>query len=121
VATKKDGFVSVRLEARSSRFALPIETSASEYLARDIGEMGKKDMKKKIKYTDEPIRLGRRVEDFLPSPAEIALQAKTTRVTLNLNEESLRIFKKEAHRLAVPYQRLLRMVVDLYAQHHLMR
>lgn len=77
-------------------------------------------MKKKIKYTDEPIKLGRVVRDFLPSPAEIVLNAKTKRVTINLNEASLRVFKKEASRLGVPYQRLLRTIVDLYAQHYLM-
>ncbi len=76
-------------------------------------------MKKKIKYTDEPIKLGRRVNDFLPSPAEIALKEKSKRVTINLNEASLQVFKKEANRLGVPYQRLLRTVVDLYAQHYL--
>ena len=77
-------------------------------------------MKKKIKYTDEQVRLGRRVEDFLPAPAEMALKGKSRRVTINLNEASLQIFKKEATRLKVPYQRLLRTVVDLYAQHYLM-
>lgn len=82
--------------------------------------MGKHDMKKKIKYTDEPIKLGGRVRDFLPSPAEIALKEKTRRVTINLNEASLLIFKKEANRLGVPYQKFLRTVVDLYAQHYLM-
>ncbi len=76
-------------------------------------------MKRKIKYTDEPVRLGRRVRDFLPSPAEIALRDKTRRVTINLNEGSLQMFKKEAFRLAIPYQKLLRTVIDLYAQRHL--
>lgn len=76
-------------------------------------------MKKKIKYTDEPIKLGKRVPDFLPSPAELVLKEKTTRVTINLNEASLKVFKKEAGRLGVPYQRLLRTIVDLYAQHYL--
>lgn len=76
-------------------------------------------MKKKIKYTDEPMRMGRRVEDFLPSPAEMVLKQKSRRVTINLNEASLRTFRKEANRLKVPYQRLLRTVVDLYAQHYL--
>ncbi len=75
-------------------------------------------MKKKIKYTDEPIKLGRRVSDFLPSPAELALKEKTRRVTINLNEESLLVFKREAKRLRVPYQKLLRTVVDLYSQHY---
>lgn len=77
-------------------------------------------MKKKIKYTSEPTKLGRRVQDFLPSPAEIALKEKTKRVTLNLNEESLQIVKREANRLGVPYQKFLRTVVDLYARHYLM-
>lgn len=76
-------------------------------------------MKKKIKYTDEPIKFGKRVPDFLPSPAELVLKEKTTRVTINLNEASLKVFKKEAGRLGVPYQRLLRTIVDLYAQHYL--
>lgn len=76
-------------------------------------------MKKKIKYSDEPIKLGNRVPDFLPSPAELALKEKTTRVTINLNEASLKVFKKEAGRLGVPYQRLLRTIVDLYLQHYL--
>lgn len=77
-------------------------------------------MKKKIKYTHEPIKLGRRVEDFLPSPAEMVLKEKSKRVTINLNEESLHIFQRVATRLGVPYQRLLRTVVDLYAHRYLM-
>ena len=75
-------------------------------------------MKKKIRYTNEPIKMGSRVQDFLPSPAEIALKEKTRRVTINLNEESLLVFKREAKRLGVPYQKLLRTVVDLYSQHY---
>ena len=77
-------------------------------------------MKKKILYTNEPMKMGRCIEDFLPSPAEIVLKEKSRRVTINLNEASLETFKKEANRLGVPYQRLLRTVVDLYAQHYLM-
>jgi predicted DNA binding CopG/RHH family protein len=59
------------------------------------------------------------VRDFLPSPAEIVLREKTARVTINLNEASLNVFKKVADRLGVPYQRLLRTVVDLYAQSYM--
>lgn len=93
-----------------------------ESLVPDIGERAKIDMKKKSKktgYLNESVKLGKRVRDFLPSPAEIALREKTTRVTINLNEASLKIFKKEASRLGVPYQRLLRTVVDLYAQNYM--
>ena len=64
--------------------------------------------------------LGKRVPDFLPSPAEVALAEKTKRVTINLNEGSLKFFRKQADRLGIPYQRLLRTVIDLYAQHYSM-
>ena len=75
-------------------------------------------MKKKIKYTNEPIKLGETVKDFLPPPGELALKEKTVRVTINLNEDSINFFKKEAKKLGVPYQKLIRKVVDLYAVHH---
>ena len=75
-------------------------------------------MKKKIKYTDETIELGVTVKDVLPPPGELALRDKTIRVTLNLNEKSVNFFKEEAQKEGIPYQRLIRKVVDLYAQHH---
>ena len=75
-------------------------------------------MKKKIKYKDEPIELGKTVKDFLPPPGELALKDKTVRVTINLNEESVSFFKEEAEKSGVPYQRIIRKVVDLYVQHH---
>jgi|SaaInl8_200m_RNA_FD_contig_91_405808_length_1431_multi_3_in_0_out_0_2 hypothetical protein len=42
-------------------------------------------MKKKIKYTDEPIQLGKTVKDFLPSPEELVMQDKNIRVTMKFN------------------------------------
>ena len=54
---------------------------------------------------------------YLP-PGELALRDKTVRVTLNLNEESVNFFKDEAQKEGIPYQRLIRKVVDLYAQYH---
>ncbi len=83
-----------------------------------IGEKEKSDMKKKIHYTDEPVMLGKTVKDFLPPPGELALKDKTTKVSIDLNEESVKFFKKEARKTGVPYQRLIRKVVDLYVQHY---
>ena len=83
-----------------------------------IGERVRNDMKKKINYTDEPIELGATVKDFLPSPSELALRERTVRITLNLSEESVKFFKEEADREGIPYQKLIRKVIDLYAQHH---
>ncbi len=75
-------------------------------------------MKKKIKYTDEDISIGERVTDFLPSPAELAKREETARITINLNKSSVDFFKKEAKKTGVPYQKLIRSVIDLYANHH---
>ena len=73
-------------------------------------------MKKKIIYTDEPVKLGKTVKDFLPPPEELALKDKTIRITINLNEESVLYFKGAAKKTGVPYQKLIRKVVDLYVQ-----
>ncbi|MBF0240523.1 MAG: CopG family transcriptional regulator [SAR324 cluster bacterium] len=75
-------------------------------------------MKQKIKYTDEPIQLGNTVNDFLPLPEEFDAKDRTVRVTINLNEDIINFFKEEANKSGIPYQRLIRNVVDLYVQDH---
>ncbi len=75
-------------------------------------------MKKKINYTEENIKLGKTVKDFLPSPAELAQKEETARITINLNKASVAFFKDEAKKSGVPYQKLIRKVIDLYADHH---
>lgn len=39
-------------------------------------------------------------------------------MAFTINEESVNFFKEEAQKEGIPYQRLIRKVVDLYAQHH---
>jgi len=41
-------------------------------------------MKKKIKYTDEPMEF-EVVKDFLPSPEQIALKSENVKVTISLS------------------------------------
>ena len=60
-----------------------------------IGRKEKNVMKKKIKYTDEPIKLGATVKDFLPPPEDLALKDRTVQGTLNLYEKSIKFFKEE--------------------------
>ena len=62
----------------------------------DIGARGKISMKKKIEYTDENIEIGERVLDFLPSPAELARNEETAKITINLKRASIEFFKSEA-------------------------
>ena len=83
-----------------------------------IGERGKSAMKRKTEYANEDIRLGKTVVDFLPSPVELAEREETAKITINLHRGSVAFFKEEAKRTGTPYQKLIRKVVELYADHH---
>lgn len=73
-------------------------------------------MSKKIKYTDEPIGPVKVVADFLPSPEQLAFKEESTKVTLSLSKASIEFFKKEAARQNTQYQRMIRRLLDAYAQ-----
>ncbi len=74
-------------------------------------------MKKKIKYTDEPMARVRVVSDFLPSPEELALKDETVKITIALSKASVDFFKKEAHKYNTQYQKMIRRLLDEYATH----
>jgi len=74
-------------------------------------------MKRKTKYTDEPIGKVRVVPDFLPSPEELALKDETIKVTIALTKTSVEFFKKEAKKYNTQYQRMIRRLLDEYAAH----
>lgn len=73
-------------------------------------------MKKKITYTDEILHLGERVRDLLPAPAQLVKRQSNVKITLEVTPESLAFFKKHAKRAHVPYQRMMRALIDTYAQ-----
>ncbi|NDE90609.1 MAG: CopG family transcriptional regulator [Alphaproteobacteria bacterium] len=75
-------------------------------------------MKKKIKYSDEPLKMGGRVKDVLPPPSKLVKRDSTVKITLELTQESLNFFKKHAKHERVPYQRMLRGLIDAYARQH---
>ncbi len=54
------------------------------------------------------------VADFLPPPDQLVLKEDTQKVTLALSRRSLDFFKKEAEKAGVPYQRMIRALVDEY-------
>lgn len=72
-------------------------------------------MKKKIKYTDEPIGRTRTVKDFLPPPGKLVFKEDNVKVTMELSEASLAFFKNQAKKLGIPYQRMIRNLLHLYA------
>ncbi len=57
---------------------------------------GKKNMRKIIQYSDEPIGDLNLVSDFLPSPSELALKQQNTKITISLSSESVAYFKDTA-------------------------
>lgn len=69
-----------------------------------------------VGYTDEPVEMGRRVDDFLPGPEDLVFRPKGVKVTITLSEESVAWFKEQGERLRRPYQRMIRNLVDEYVK-----
>lgn len=74
-------------------------------------------MKKRIHYTDEPIEM-EVIEDFLPPPEKLVLKEETVKVTISLSKHSIEFFKKQARKRRIPYQKMIRKVLDIYALHY---
>jgi len=78
-------------------------------------------MKKKIQYSEAPIKIAKsiessvRVKDFLPPPDELIEEEDNVKVTIQLSKRSVNFFKKNADRQGIPYQRMIKKVLDLYA------
>lgn len=75
-------------------------------------------MKKTIQYSDEPMGAVKVVADFLPSPAELAFREETVKVTISLSKASVDYFKHEAKLHHVPYQKMIRRLLDDYSLRH---
>lgn len=74
-------------------------------------------MNKIIKYSDEPLGEIRQVPDFLPSPADLALKNKQTKVTISLSTDSVIYFKDVAKKNHMQYQKMIRQLLDDYVEH----
>jgi len=89
-----------------------------ESLVQDIGEKEKRFMKKIIKYTDEPMGDIKIIEDFLPSPKDLIFKEENVKVTISLTKESIDFFKAEAKKHHTQYQKIIRNLLDVYADNH---
>jgi predicted DNA binding CopG/RHH family protein len=70
-----------------------------------------------VKYTEGEIGKVKVVRDFLPPPEQLVLREENVKVTLSLSRRSIEFFKREADKRHVPYQRMIRALVDAYAEH----
>ncbi len=71
-------------------------------------------MKNTIKYTDEPMGKVKIINDFLPSPKELALKEETVKITISLTKSSVDFFKQEALTHHTHYQKMIRRLLDEY-------
>ena len=69
-------------------------------------------------YTDEPLGDVRVVEDFLPRPEDLVFKEENVKVTLGLSRRSVEFFKREAKKHHTQYQKMIRHLLDLYAERH---
>ncbi|MFI5395991.1 MAG: CopG family transcriptional regulator [Candidatus Binatia bacterium] len=75
-------------------------------------------MSEKIRYTDEPLGKLRVVPDFLSRPEDLVFREEGVEVTLALSKRSVDFFKSEARKHHTQYQRMIRRLLDAYAEHH---
>jgi predicted DNA binding CopG/RHH family protein len=84
----------------------------------DFGERGKESMKRKTKYTDEPMGDLKVVKDFLPPPDQLVLKEDRVKVTISLSKGSVEFFKKEAKKQRTSYQKMIRRIIDAYTSQY---
>jgi predicted DNA binding CopG/RHH family protein len=75
-------------------------------------------MSGKIKYTNEPLGNLEVVSDFLPLPEDLVFRDDGVKVTLALSKRSVDFFKSQALKHNTQYQRMIRRLLDAYAEHH---
>ena len=72
--------------------------------------------KSSIEYAKGEMGNIRIVKDFLPPPSQLVLREDNVKVTLSLSRRSIDFFKREARKQRVPYQKMIRALVDGYAE-----
>ena len=70
-------------------------------------------MKKK---TDKPIGSLKKIDDFLPAPEKLIPSVATKKVTISLDETTIKFFKTQANKRHKKYQQMIREVLRLYAE-----
>ena len=73
-------------------------------------------MSKRVTESDFPIGRLTRIKDVLPPPEKLVVPEDTIKVTLLLSKSSIQFFKQKAAQHRTKYQRMLRELVDRYAE-----
>ena len=79
-------------------------------------------MKKQIKYSNAPKKMSEiiinaeTINDFLPAPDKLIFKEINDKITLSLTRSSIKFFKEKSAELGIPYQSMIKRVVDIYAR-----
>lgn len=74
--------------------------------------------KKTTRDRSEPVGKLRTIKDFLPPPEELFSEEEMAKITISLDQETIRFFKKKAQKLGFKYQRMIREVLKSYAKRY---
>lgn len=75
-------------------------------------------MSKRIVDADMPVGKLTRIKDVLPPPEQLVIPEETIKVTLLLSKGSVKFFKHQATQYRTKYQRMIRELVDRYAERY---
>jgi predicted DNA binding CopG/RHH family protein len=75
-------------------------------------------MRRRTRYTDEPLGELAVIKDFLPRPEQLVLKEENVKITISLNKSSVAFFKKKAKEHHTSYQKMIRRLIDWYASQH---
>ena len=83
-----------------------------------MGAKESESMSEKIRYKNERLGDLKVVPDFLPRPEDLVFRDEGVKVTISLSKRSVDFFKSEARKHNTQYQRMIRRLLDAYAEHH---
>jgi hypothetical protein len=83
-----------------------------------IGGRERQSMNEKIRYTNEPLGDLKVISDFLPRPEDLVIRDEGIKVTISLSKRSVDFFKSEAKKYNTQYQRMIRRLLDTYADRY---
>jgi len=81
-------------------------------------------MKKKTTYKPasadltDAILLSESIDDFLPPPELLVRKEDNVKITISLSKSSINFFKEQAKKAGVPYQTMIKTVIDRYSSHY---
>ena len=76
-------------------------------------------MRRREDFEDAPKGKVTILDDFLPPPSQLVRpKEETVKITLEFTRSSIEFLKEEAKKAHVPYQRMLRALVDKYVEQH---